>query len=145
MSFFAVVCAFFCFFLTFFCTLCELLVFFSLCLLSFAWIDAFSPFLPCLSKTELTGGLSPGRSGAQALKKRALGVWCVLAVEFCGRRTMIFFFCRVAAFLMERKRNCAGTVWRCLWGRAFFACFSCGALLLFILVFAFNFLLKKCF
>ena len=37
-----------------------------------------------------------------------------------GLRT---FFCRVAAFLMERKRNCAGTVWRCLWGRALFACF----------------------
>ena len=50
-----------------------------------------------------------------------------------GLRT---FFCRVAAFLMERKRNCAGTVWRCLWGRALFACFSCGAFLLFILVFA---------
>ena len=97
-------------------------------------------FLPCLSKTKLTGGLSPCRSGAQALKKRALGVRCVLAVEICGRRTM-FFFCRVAAFLMERKRNCAGTVWRCLWGRALFACFSCGALLLFILVFA---LLGRC-
>ena len=55
-----------------------------------------------------------------------------LAVEIGGRRTMVFFFCRVAAFLMERKRNCAGTVWRCLWGRALFACFSCGVLLLFI-------------
>ena len=46
-----------------------------------------------------------------------------------GLRT---FFCRVAAFLMERKRNCAGTVWRCLCGRALFAFFSCGVLLLFI-------------
>ena len=59
MSFFAVDCAFF---LTFFCMLCELLVFFRIFCCGFLSFDAFSPFLPCLSKTELTGGLA--RAGA---------------------------------------------------------------------------------
>ena len=94
MSFFAVDCAFF----LFFCTLCELLVFFSHCLLGFARLGGLfcviclslpliahfflyalrvaclffallavgsrvlTLFLPCLSKTELTGGLA--RAGA---------------------------------------------------------------------------------
>ena len=142
MSFFAVDCAFF---LTFFCMLCELLVFFRIFCCGFLSFDAFSPFLPCLSKTELTGGLA--RAGA-ARRRWKSGLWAFgvfLKVGIGGRRTMFFFLNLPAAFLMERKRNCAGTVWRCLWGRALFACFSCGALLLFILVFAFNFLLNKCF
>jgi len=74
------------------------------------------------------------------VEKAGFGRVFFFAVEIGGRRTM-FFFCRVAAFLMERKRNCAGTVWRCLCGCALFACFSCGVLLLFILVFG-NFCLE---
>ena len=158
MSFFAVDYAFFLFFCTLFCTLWELLVFFSHCLLGFARLGGlfcviclslpliahfffvrfesaclffallavgsrvWTLFLPCLSKTELTGGLA--RAGA-ARRRWKSGLWACGA--FWRLRLAVgglwSFFCRVAAFLMERKRNCAGTVWRCLWGRALFACF----------------------
>ena len=81
-------------------------------------------FLPCLSKTELTGGLA--RAGAARRRWKSGFLPCAVFFGGWDWRSAdygLFFFCRVAAFLMERKRNCAGTVWRCLWGRALFACF----------------------
>lgn len=122
MSFFAVDYAFFVFFWRFFVRFESCLSFFRIACCGFSCLDAFFSF-SSLSKTKLTGGLA--RAGA-ARRRWKSGLWAFgvfLAVEFCGRRTMVFFFCRVAAFLMERKRNCAGTVWRCLWGCALFACF----------------------
>ena len=103
MSFFAVDYAFFVFFLTFFCTLCELLVFFRIFCCGFSCLDAFSSFLPCLSKTKLTGGLA--RAGA-ARRRWKSGLWvCGVFWRLKLWRSADFGFFSVgpAAFLMERK------------------------------------------
>ena len=97
--------------------------FFLSCLLRFSCLDAFSPFLPCLSKTKLSGGLA--RAGA-ARRRWKSGLWAFgvfLAVEICGRRDYGLFFVGMAAFLMERKRNCAGTVRRFFVGPCDFCLF----------------------
>ena len=68
------------------------------------------------------------------MKKRALGVWCVLAVETGGRRTLVFFLSGGRFFNGAEAELRRDGVAVFVGGRALFACFSCGALLLFILV-----------
>ena len=101
---------------------------FSYCLLSFACLDGLF-YVICLSLPLIAHFF------LYAFFARFVSCLSFFYIFFLSLNVVccvLFFFCRVAAFLMERKRNCAGTVWRCLWGRALFACFSCGVLLLFI-------------
>ena len=92
---------------------------FSYCLLSFACLDGLF-YVICLSLPLIAHFF------LYAFFARFVSCLSFFYIFFLSLNVVccvLFFFCRVAAFLMERKRNCAGTVWRCLWGRALFACF----------------------